>query len=766
MGIFEKIQILIESVFDSKGFIEARTQAELLEKTAKTLNIPFSNAADALKAVGKEMGGLSSVSYKELARYKPEDFMDFGVSEQTAHAASVEIARIVNLMRMLRIGMAPTADAGWQLADAFTGAGITGKDAFERLARATMRFKMYLLSVMYFGWQLKRTFWDFLQTATEGYMKLTQAQTPAGKAMLKMQAAWEFFKFALIDALSPLIIWFTELITKTLDWISLHPEAMKWIGILIAIAGAVGIVLYWLGTVGLGIQGLSLMFKVFGVSTPKDIKKITTALSGIGETIWNWLPWIIIAFAVIVSAWQQSHDWMVIAQNKALAKAEERWNDYYDYALMESIEGTSMIEKTFWQLLYNIGDIFNSIMGLWSDLVWNFIGSIPTMLAGWAKVIPGIDKIFASWDTWIEKMKASGSKFWAQQGANAVKGFEKTISGIEGGAAVKAIVAGIPIDKIKAVYGDTTEVIDKLWEAVQDGVITQEQYSAYIKATGVISRDTGKKIGEVAGAAYDFSNVLKTTTTTGIDNIKNVGTTADNTSTSLKNLGLGSWSDIKSGAMSFASEFSSTNKNMLDTMGTDWNDFNTTTKLGSTNLTTGMSIDWNNFNTDAQTDVTGLETTVNEKFNSVYNTGTTKFAELEKSYKTNTENMIASTTTMVNAIISQLNKIPREIVTVHRVVTENVTPLTGVIGAVAGAIGAVGKVLLGTRQFGGPINETGAYLLHKGEYVQTKGQTGNISYNPVYNISGVSDVNALRRLIDEHDRKIMSQIQRMKIPGV
>ena len=116
-----------------------------------------------------------------------------------------------------------------------------------------------------------------------------------------------------------------------------------------------------------------------------------------------------------------------------------------------------------------------------------------------------------------------------------------------------------------------------------------------------------------------------------------------------------------------------------------------------------------------------------------------------------------STKETVENIKDYLDSIPKEVVTKHKIIREVVTKQTGFFGR-----------LLGRMQFGGYIPVTGAYLLHRGEFVIPRGGAPiSVSVAPVYNISGVGiDEIRLRNILEEHDRKLLEEIERIKIPGV
>jgi hypothetical protein len=272
-----KIQIMIESVFDSKGFIEAKTQIDSLASLASSLNMPFNKAAYAFNKLTKSKDGWSGQGgmekfIQEYSKGKSLFEDKFGIPFETARKGALEFDALTNTMKMLKIKNIQVGESAWMIGDAYSNAGITGKEAFERLGRATMRFKMYLMSIMFFGMQLQRTFGGFLKTSIDGYMKLTNAQTPVGKSILRMQASMEYFKFAMVEALAPLIMYFTQLLAGVMDFVAAHPKLMEVIGLITGLLAAAGTFMFVGGQVSMFLSAL----KMAGIST-----ELVTAL-GVG----------------------------------------------------------------------------------------------------------------------------------------------------------------------------------------------------------------------------------------------------------------------------------------------------------------------------------------------------------------------------------------------------------------------------------------------------------------------------------------------------
>lgn len=140
--------------------------------------------------------------------------------------------------------------------EAITKGMEKAKDDTKGLAKWLQKFPGAMMSIMFLGMTLKRTFGGFLDTSVQLYRKLTENQTLAGKAMMKMSAAWGFLKFAIVDALSPLIIYFAELFTNISDFVSLNPELVEMIANFVVLGVVAGVAFFTIGSLVLGLWGL------------------------------------------------------------------------------------------------------------------------------------------------------------------------------------------------------------------------------------------------------------------------------------------------------------------------------------------------------------------------------------------------------------------------------------------------------------------------------------------------------------------------------
>lgn len=129
----------------------------------------------------------------------------------------------------------------------------------KQLERAAKGFKGELLSLMFFGMALQRVFGGFLMSAFQTFNAVTEGTQASNNSVNRLGAAWEFFKFSLIEALtsSALFTFFIEAIIALVDWFSgLSQSTQAWIGWAIVAIAALGGLFTFFGIVGLGITGM------------------------------------------------------------------------------------------------------------------------------------------------------------------------------------------------------------------------------------------------------------------------------------------------------------------------------------------------------------------------------------------------------------------------------------------------------------------------------------------------------------------------------
>ncbi|MHA1852288.1 MAG: hypothetical protein ACTSUF_02150 [Candidatus Heimdallarchaeaceae archaeon] len=257
----------------------------------------------------------------------------------------------------------------------------------EKTVSGLRRFRMELLSIMFFGMQLKRFFGGFLKEALNTYMKITEGQTALGRAILRTQAAWEFFKFSLIEALQPLILWVTEIAIKFLDWASANPELMKLIGVLMIIGFVIGTLMFLVGVFGLGLQGLAISFGIAGTAGTISFGAILAAA----------LPLLLQILVLVAVAYLLYKAW------------KENWGgigSFLDGAVAVIVGGIKLIISYFIYIVDSLGWLADNWKAIWvgiqlifHSVVMKILEICEMMING---VISGLNWIIAKYNEFAE----------------------------------------------------------------------------------------------------------------------------------------------------------------------------------------------------------------------------------------------------------------------------------------------------------------------------------------------------------------------------
>lgn len=370
-GSRHEIVIAIRSIFEDKGFKKATGKLALLESVAKKINRPIYQIGRNLRRVG---------------------------------------------LKITEIGK-----GGARFQDIYTGAFVSANNAATRFRAQLKKFPAHLLSIMFIAMQLKRVFLGFLDSAMATYMRLTEGQTLAGKAMMRMHAAWEFFKFSIIEALTPLITYFSALIVNVLDFVAANPELMKMLGIFTLLLGLVGLIASPMANVALAISGISSAAaiantSVLGLAIP--FLKILAIIA------------IIIAIAAILYvAWRDN--WFGIRD--AITNVWEKHIKPRLQALGRIMNVLGDVVKTVWNIIATAIKIAWNIIRIPIDfligIIEGLMGTTIDLEELWTKVFETVANVVEwAWDkikpvlTWI------GDKLnWV---LDLIRGFRETARGV------------------------------------------------------------------------------------------------------------------------------------------------------------------------------------------------------------------------------------------------------------------------------------------------------------------------------------------------
>lgn len=101
-----------------------------------------------------------------------------------------------SVLKQLGIGFASTAKKGESLNDILS---MSTKE-LDAASREAYKFDSRMLSVLFGGMALQRMFGGILKSITQTFLKAEDRTSNLSKATTRLGAAWEFFKFSLMDA--------------------------------------------------------------------------------------------------------------------------------------------------------------------------------------------------------------------------------------------------------------------------------------------------------------------------------------------------------------------------------------------------------------------------------------------------------------------------------------------------------------------------------------------------------------------------------------
>jgi len=235
-----------------------------------------------------------------------KDFSKAGLDTSATRAAMALDAQNKNLARASQL-MNETGLTANQLSIGLKRMGYTLKggkifDAFGKqlkkteidmkgIVKSSKRFNMSLLSIMFAGMALQRLGKQMLRSLTTTFQKANEDTEGLGKATWHLQAAWEFFKYSMVEALtqSPLFQMLVQWLLQIVMWLNKLPASAKaFILIGIVILFVIGTLMLLIGQIGLFIGGLAQM-GIIGTTTATSLASI--------------FMWVGIVLVVIIALW-------------------------------------------------------------------------------------------------------------------------------------------------------------------------------------------------------------------------------------------------------------------------------------------------------------------------------------------------------------------------------------------------------------------------------------------------------------------------------
>lgn len=246
-------------------------------------------------------------------------------------------------------------------------------------------FRMELLSTMFFGYMLQRTFGGLLQP------------------LLDMMGVFEYFSAILIDILLPVLEPLVDIFFSILDWVdSLDPSIKSLIGSFIVVGAIIGTIIGVVSAVVLGVAGLIAIFDAPLLLTIGIVVAIIGVLVATFLWAYNNIDWfragVDFIFAVIVAIIKAAIDIIIATLDFWVSTIMNRikliiglFSGFIDF-----IVGifTLDFDKALSGLGKMIGSVYDFFNNMWNDVIGLFgrVGTILwNLLPDWLqKIISGV----------------------------------------------------------------------------------------------------------------------------------------------------------------------------------------------------------------------------------------------------------------------------------------------------------------------------------------------------------------------------------------
>jgi len=233
------------------------------------------------------------------------------------------------------------------------------------------------LSLLFFGMMLQQLFTGALKAVFEGYKKAIPEANKFNVLTNKLSANWEFFKFQLADALanSALFQRFIEFLVNSLKWLQqLSPETKKWLGFGLAVGAAFGFILFVVGQVGLGLQGLITFTSLLSG------KAMNFTWGGLAK--YGWMALAAAGILEIVSAidtYAESSDIGAKAVDSLKKSSNKLISNAFE-PLAEALGSVNLKIENFTDLQVYLGAIFVNTL---ASMITGFGAFLAAIISGW-----------------------------------------------------------------------------------------------------------------------------------------------------------------------------------------------------------------------------------------------------------------------------------------------------------------------------------------------------------------------------------------------
>lgn len=505
-----------KTIFDSSSKAAADSLSALSD-VASAMSIDMRAASSVMKDLGLSIG-------KNNRFYQEGRKGMVGMEEVMNQLSSNGVMRMDTLFKAADnlgtgIGQVEKMFEGWgytvqdngDIFDRTKQKTISFNDAVKTTRSSFGRFRAELLSVMFILMGLQRVLSQFYRSAITTFQKANEDTEGLGKSTWHLQAAWEFFKYSLIDALtsSDLFRIFIQMLLDIVKWFNkLKPGTKAIIAIGLALllisiplaliivqfmilaatmnisfVAAIGMVAKLLLGVILIIVGLGIMIygiigivKNWGKDWGETIKFVGWALLG--------LSIILIGIAIIIGSWPLAMVAAIVAI-VALVAFGVSWIIKHWQETQKFLEKLWMWMKIGWQYFWAFLKILfvrglQLLVNYWMTFAEAFAWIIDGMRIAWVYLTYAIKKVFQSALSWLLSLFTS----WIE----GILSWVEKIPGIG-----KGIASGV-----RSALNTAKGAVDAWGQSIED---SKNAALSEIKDNGAVAQV--KELRDLANEAFD-----------------------------------------------------------------------------------------------------------------------------------------------------------------------------------------------------------------------------------------------------------------------
>lgn len=199
-------------------------------------------------------------------------------------------------------------------------------------------FDMRFLSLLFTGMMIQRVFTKALTSIKNSFDKAENNSSELSKSTMGLNAAWEFLKFSIFNALDqPIFQRMIQFLIKTINWVSGLVNRIEWLGPAIIIAFGVfavgGFLMSMIGQFGLFWMAVFGPFGLLATSTAGGVASATASVAG-GIGLISRLLKGMFLFYLIWDGWKNFKEGDIAGMFGALASGAITWAAGLGYGVL------------------------------------------------------------------------------------------------------------------------------------------------------------------------------------------------------------------------------------------------------------------------------------------------------------------------------------------------------------------------------------------------------------------------------------------------